>query len=158
MELIIREQRPEDADGKGYVHWKSWQETYFGLMHEEDITRRTLESRQKIAREHPENTFVALLDGKVVGFSCYHPYYGDDLPGWGEVQALYILKEAQGLGLGRKLMDAAMDALSDYGSIALWVLKGNEQAIGFYQHYGFRLDGAETELPYGTCLRMAYIR
>ena len=152
--LTIRPMTLSDAEGRGYVHWKSWQETYTGLMPQDQITKRTLESRQQIARDYPENTFVALLDGKVVGFSCYHSYYGDDLPGWGEVQALYVLQEAQGLGIGRKLMDAAMQALSAYESIALWVLKGNEKAIGFYEHYGFRLDGAQSQLPYGTVLRM----
>ena len=156
MDLVIRAQRPEDADAKGYVHRKSWQETYPGLMPQEQLTGRTLESRQELARKYPENTFVAVLDGKVVGFSCYHPYWGDDLTGCGEVQAIYVLQEAQGLGIGRKLMDAALEALSDYETIALWVLKGNDKAIGFYEHYGFRFDGGEKAAPVGTELRMVY--
>ena len=158
MDLKIRAQRPEDADARGYVHWKSWQETYFGLMPDSQVTSRTLESRQEIARNYPENTFVAVLDGKVVGFSCYHPYWGNDLPGYGEVQALYVLQEAQGLGIGRKLMDAAVEALSEYESVALWVLKGNNRAIGFYEHYGFRFDGGQKVEPVGTELRMVYHR
>ena len=154
MDLEIRAQRPEDADAKGYVHWKSWQETYIGLMPEEMVTGRTLESRQELARKYPENTFVALLDGKVIGFSCYHPYWGSDLSNCGEVQAIYVLQEAQGLGIGRKMMDAAIKALSGYNTVALWVLKGNEKAIGFYEHYGFRFDGGEKTAPVGTELRM----
>ena len=158
MNIEIRAQRPEDAEDKGYVHWKSWQETYAGLMPNELVTGRTLESRQELARKYPENTFVALLNGKVIGFSCYHAYWGDDLSGCGEVQAIYVLQETQGLGIGRKLMDAAIEALSDYDTVALWVLKGNDQAIGFYEHYGFRFDGGEKLAPVGTELRMIYRR
>jgi len=31
MSVIIRKATREDADGKGYVHYKSWIETYTGL-------------------------------------------------------------------------------------------------------------------------------
>ena len=158
MNIEIRPQRPEDADAKGYVHWKSWQETYPGLMEERFLINQSLEKCQTIAHRWPENTFVALLNGKVLGFTCYHPYWGDDLSNCGEVQAIYVLREAQGLGIGRKLMDAALEALSDYESVALWVLKGNDRAIGFYEHYGFRFDGGEKAAPVGTELRMIYSR
>ena len=44
MELKIREMTPQDADGKGYVHWKSWQETYAGLVDADYLSSRmTLE-------------------------------------------------------------------------------------------------------------------
>ena len=43
MNTEIREMRPEDADSKGYVHWKTWQETYTGLMEEKYLAnQRTL--------------------------------------------------------------------------------------------------------------------
>lgn len=154
--LTIRPMTPDDADARGYVHWKSWQETYPGLMPEEALTSRSLHSRQELARRFPENTFVAELDGKIVGFSCYHPYYGTDLSDCGEVQAIYILRQAQGLGIGRRLMDAALQALSEFDTIVLWVLKGNERAIGFYEHYGFRFDGTEKVESVGTELRMIF--
>ena len=156
MNLKVREMRPEDADGKGYVHWKSWQETYCGLIPDEKLI--SLERCREIAQLYPQNTLVALLDGKVVGFACYVPYRGADISNCGEVQAIYVLKEAQGLGIGRRLMDAALAKLADYDTIALWVLQGNNRAIGFYEHYGYRLDGTSAEISVGTELRMIYRR
>lgn len=50
MDVNIHPMRPEDTDGKGFVHWKSWQETYTGRMPEAFIARQTLEKCQEIAR------------------------------------------------------------------------------------------------------------
>lgn len=161
MKFKIHQMRPEHADGKGYVHWKSWQETYPGLVDAGYLSRLTLEKCQNIAHRWPENTLIAELDGKIVGFACYGNSSEPDMPGCGEVYAVYILKEAQGLGLGRELMDAALEQLAQFDTVFLWVLKRNEPAIGFYSHYGFRFDGTEKEILLGTPnteLRMTYTR
>ena len=58
-------------------------------------------------------------------------------------------------------MNAAFEMLSAYNKIAVWVLKGNNRAIHFYEQYGFRFDGTEAEITLGTSnteLRMIYIR
>lgn len=151
--LQIRQMCPGDYDRKGFVHWKSWQETYAGLMPEKFLTNQTLEKCQSIARRWPENTLVAELYGTLVGYGCYIP--GQE---GGEISAIYILKEAQGRGIGRKLMDALLTRLSGNGPVILWVLQGNHRAIGFYRHYGFRFDGVEKATPLGTELRMVLCR
>lgn len=158
MNLEIRDMRPEDADGKGYVHYTSWQETYRGLIPDACLVKRTLERCREAARRWPENTLVADLDGKIIGFACYGVCRDEDLSGCGEVITLYVLKEFQGLGIGKKLMDAALNRLASYKTIALWVLKGNSHAIGFYEHIGFRFDCASQEIEIGTVLRMVYHR
>lgn len=162
MSLIIRAMTRKDADARGYVHWKSWQETYPGLVDDAYLSAcMTLEKCQEIARQRPENTLIAELNGKIVGFSCYCPCRDTDMSGCGEIQSIYVLKEAQGLGIGRKLMDAAIAKLADYSTIVLWVLQGNDPAIDFYEHYGFRLDGATAPIMTGapnTELRMIYHR
>ena len=63
----------------------------------------------------------------------------------GEVRGLYVLQKAQGMGLGRRLMELALDALRQWGlkTAVLWVLATNRQTIGFYEHLGFDFDGAE---------------
>lgn len=150
MTLTIREMYPEDYDRKGYVHYQSWLETYSGLIPDHILANQTLEKCQSIARRWPDNTLVLELDGKIVGFSGYSKNDFDT----GEVIAIYLLKEVQGLGLGRTLMDATIAKLADCSSIVLWVLKGNDHAIGFYQHYGFRFNEVEKTAPVGTELQM----
>lgn len=150
MNLKIRDMRPEDMDAKAYVHWKSWQETYPGLVDEEYLSRLTLEKCQDMARRWPSNIVVAELDGKIVGFSGYGPCRNPGCEGLGEVFSIYILKEAQGLGIGRKLMDAAMEKLKGFDTVVIWVLKGNDHAFAFYEHYGFRFEGTEAPILIGT--------
>lgn len=148
--LVLRAMTPADTDGKGFVHYQSWQETYAGLVDENYLARMSVEKCRAMAHRYPESTIVAELNGKIVGFPCYGPCRTPGCEGMGEVMAIYILKEAQGLGIGRKLMDAAIEKLSAYDTILIWVLKGNEHAIGFYEHYGFRVDGIEAPIVIGT--------
>ena len=57
-------------DEKGYVHWKSWHETYKDLMPDDYLKSITLEKCIKMAHKFPQNTLLLKSDGNVVGFSC----------------------------------------------------------------------------------------
>ena len=75
--------------------------------------------------------------------------------------AIYVLADYYGQKVGYELMNAAFEKLATYKHIAVWVLKGNERAIKFYEGYGFRFDGTEQEIKLGTSnteLRMIYER
>jgi RimJ/RimL family protein N-acetyltransferase len=54
-------------------------------------------------------------------------------------------------------MRAALQAMPSYDEVIVWVLVGNERAIRFYEHFGFRFDGKSQVLDLGgkvTELRM----
>ncbi len=161
-EYIIKKMESEDEiNGKGYVHYKSWQETYTGLIDMGYMERLTLEKCTAIAHKWPDNIIVAKDGEKVVGFVGYGAYRDDTLPAHGEVFSIYVLAEYHGKRIGYELMNAAFEKLSAYKKIAVWVLKGNDRAIHFYERYGFRFDGTEAEVMLGTPnteLRMIYER
>ena len=121
----------------------------------------TLAGCQQTAHRWPERTLVAKDGDHVIGFVCYGAYQDQTLPQHGEIYALYVLQDYQKQGVGFALMNAAIEKLQTYSHIALWVLKGNQRAIAFYQQYGFILDGTEQELtlitPVTEC-RMIYQR
>lgn len=143
--FAIRKMKPEDYDGKGYVHYQAWQESYRGIMDDRILDGRTLEYCQKLANRYPENTLV-LIDraekDQVIGFTCYLDEARDfvSLPNASEVAAIYLLEKYKGMGLGRRLMEAALSRLP-HPAVALFVLKDNARAIGFYEHMGFRFTG-----------------
>ncbi len=150
MNIIIKPmETDEEIRGKAYVHWKSWQDAYTGLIDADYLANFTLEKAERTAFRWRENLLVALDGGQVVGFTGYGAYQDDTLPDTGEVYALYILREYYGTGLGRRLMDAALTQLKVYPRVALWVLKDNARAIRFYQKCGFVPDGAEEILNLG---------
>lgn len=151
----------EEMDGKGYVHYKSWHETYTGLVDAGYLKGITLEKCIETARRWPDNILVAKDGERVAGFAAYGAYRDATLPECGEIAAIYVLREYQGKGVGYGLMRAALARLSGYATAAVWVLKGNERAIRFYERYGFRFDGTQAQLMLGTPaveLRMIYQR
>ena len=162
MNLVIKPMESgEEMDGKGYVHYKSWHETYTGLVDPGYLEGITLEKCIETARRWPDNILVAKDGERVAGFAAYGAYRDATLPECGEIAAIYVLREYQGKGVGYGLMRAALARLSGYATAAVWVLKGNERAIRFYERYGFRFDGTQAQLMLGTPaveLRMIYQR
>ena len=148
--LIKEMESEEEINGKAYVHYKSWHETYKDLVDAEYMEGVTLEKCTTIAHKWPENILVAKDGDKVIGFVGYGAYRDDTLPGHGEVFAIYVLEEYHGLKVGYALMNAALNKLADYNKIAVWVLKGNDKAIRFYERYGYKFDGTEAEIKLGT--------
>ncbi len=151
----------EEVEGKGYVHWKSWHETYTGLIDPAYMERLTLEKCIATARRWPDNILVAKDGDQVVGFVGFGASQDDTISDCGEVFSIYVLADHHGQQVGFELMNAAFAKLSEYKKIAVWVLKGNERAIRFYVRYGFRFDGTEKEILLGTPnteLRMIYTR
>jgi len=153
--ITIRKARSSDADGKGYVHYRSWIETYTGLFPDQVIEKVTLDKSVQLAKDHPENTFIAIIDEKVVGFSCYLEARDDDLEDYGEIMAIYVLKAYQGKGIGKKLIKICYQELSQYQGIIIWVLKSNVNAIRFYESEGFVMDGKMKMLYGKEVVRMA---
>jgi ribosomal protein S18 acetylase RimI-like enzyme len=145
----VRRATPADAVQLAEVHTQCWQQTYPGLM--SDAFLAALKPADRLAMWcqlllAPEPAaWVACVDGSVVGFSATRTVpQGDldqDLPASGslELWGLYLLRSHQGLGLGRRLLEAALGA----GPASLWVAAGNGKAIGFYERLGFAPDGAE---------------
>jgi ribosomal protein S18 acetylase RimI-like enzyme len=63
---------------------------------------------------------------------------GDGRAADAEVFTLYVLRAAQGAGVGRALLTAAARVLQAEGatSLMLFVLTSNERARGFYERMG----------------------
>ena len=152
----------DEIAGKGYVHYKSWQEAYTGLIDADYLENKmTLEKCIAIAHKWTDNLLVAKDGEMVVGFVRYGKFRDDTLADCGEIFSIYVLADYYSKKIGYELMNAAFEKLSDYKRIAVWVLKGNERTIRFYERCGFRFDGTEREIMLGTPnteLRMIFER
>ena len=149
MDIIIKPMETEDEiRGKAYVHWKSWQESYAGIVDAGYLAQMTLESCEEKAFRWRDNIFVAKDGERVVGFVGYGAAPGED--GAGEVFALYLLEEYQKRGIGYALMRRALDELSGCRVVRLWAFAENRKALSFYERVDFRLDGTEKEIILGT--------
>lgn len=96
--------------------------------------------------QSPSAAFLALSGGAHGAEACGFVSCGparEVFEGYtGEVYALYLLKAAQGTGLGRQLFETARQSLAACGinGLYLWVLSDNP-AAGFYRHMGGRALG-----------------
>ena len=129
---------------------KTWQAAYAGLIPDSYLFDPSFPERcVKIALSIWDNNLLAKIGDQAVGFAAYGEYRGEDLPDTAELDALYVLPEYWGRGIGYALMNAVREKLSETPRIALWVLDGNERAIRFYERYGFRFDGVEKTVKLG---------
>jgi GNAT superfamily N-acetyltransferase len=91
-------------------------------------------------------TYVAEIDGEFAGY-CYvaaptkDPALGEDVA---ELAAMYIDPEHWRQGVGRELMEAALNRLRElpYAEAILWTFEQNERAVAFYERHGWAKDGA----------------
>ena len=149
MDIFIKPMETEDEiRGKAYVHWKSWQESYRGIVDQGYLDRMTVSRCEEMASRYPENTLVAKDGDRVIGFACAGAVNGEIDAG--EVYALYVLEEYQHQGIGYALMREALSLLKGCRVVYLWAFKENAKAIRFYEHVGFRQDGTEKELVLGS--------
>ncbi|MBQ6465173.1 MAG: GNAT family N-acetyltransferase [Oscillospiraceae bacterium] len=157
MSVQIKPMETEDEiRGKAFVHWKSWQESYPGIVDAGYLSRLTLETCEEIAFRFPENTLVAKDGGRVIGFAGAGAYRREDGAdtGEGEVYAIYVLEQYQKRGVGYALMRRALELLAGCRVAYVWVLAENAKAVSFYERVGFRADGAEKELVLGAPVRV----
>ena len=112
------------------------------------------------AAPNTTNTFVAERDGAVIGFASGNmleePKHGTNA----ELSAVYLVREAQRHGIGKRLVAAVASAQRAHGATGLivWVIAGNKSARAFYEALGghvlveqpFNWDGLDlVEVGYG---------
>jgi ribosomal protein S18 acetylase RimI-like enzyme len=152
----IRDAVPTDADAIRQVQRLTWLATYpneaFGITRadiEAFFVERTPAARQRgAARRRAINTsprrhlWVADSGTGVVGM-CLARKEGEVR----HIQALYVLPDFQGQGIGRRLLQRALEWLGADRPVTLSVATYNSRAIAFYERLGFAPSGNPSPLP-----------
>ena len=142
MEYVIRKRKKEDCRDIAHVVTISWNETYKGIV--PDWFLKELYDNENERAERAYNSFdednnylVLEVDNKVVGFTWYGKSSDEEFSDCGEIIALYILKEYQGYGMGKALVEHAKEELKKLGfnKFIIACLKGNP-SNEFYKHIG----------------------
>jgi GNAT superfamily N-acetyltransferase len=155
-----------DAPAIARVRVESWRTTYRGMIPDAYLDGMQVEAStalwDRVLTAGPNTTcvFVAEHGAEVVGFACgamlKEPKHGLDA----ELTAVYLRREFQHAGLGRRLVAAVVDAQRAHGATGLltWVIAGNKGARAFYEGLGaellveqpFQWDGMDlVEAGYG---------
>ena len=120
----------------------TWHATYDAILGREQVDAittawRSIEAleRQRAAEEY--YFVVAEIDGRLVATASARP--GSD--GRVTLKRLYVLPEAQGRGIGRRLLAATLASFPQARAVRLEVEQRNVRAIAFYERAGFRVVG-----------------
>ena len=89
---IKKMESDEEIKGKAYVHWKSWQDAYKGIVDQSYLDSMTLAKCEEIAFKWPDNLIVAKDGNQVVGFVGYGKYHDEELTETGEIFAIESIK------------------------------------------------------------------
>jgi len=158
MSITIRRAAPQDANAIAQVRIDSWRTTYRGLVPDAYLDAMQLTpsvemwSRVLNVADAPASVFVAENDGSIVGFVAENdgsivgfaagnmlqePRYGLNA----ELSAVYLRREFQRAGLGRRLVCAVAEAERDHGAtgMVVWIISGNKAARAFYERLGAAL-------------------
>jgi GNAT superfamily N-acetyltransferase len=86
----------------------------------------------------PECTILgAMASERILGMIAFNEHW---------IEQLYVLPEAQGLGIGSALLERAKQASS---ALSLWTFQANHPARRFYERHGFapseQTDGSGNE-------------
>ena len=154
LPVTFREANINDAEKLGYIHYKSWIETYTGLIHPDFLASRSIKKSTAIFSENKcKNIILASDNENPIGFCGFGNTRDPDLPkNFGEIYGIYVLRSYQHMSIGHQLISSALIKLKGYGytDISLWVLKDNIKAIKFYEKLQFHFDGNEKECLLGS--------
>src|SRR5947209_1042047 len=139
--ISVRMARPGDERGIAAVHDAAWRDAYRGVIPGRELERMVQRRgpawwRQAIRA----GTRLIVLDfaDQIAGYASYGRNRMPALRFGGEIFELYLTPEYQGVGLGKRMFEAARADLSAHGfpTFVVWALGGNDRAMDFYQRRG----------------------
>jgi len=136
--MTIRTATIDDARAIAEVHVASWLAAYRGLVPDDVLDARTVQTRtaqwDEWLRKGETRTLVT---GGVDGFVTFWETSG-------LIAALYVAPDRARRGIGSALLGAAHAALyaAGHDEPYLWVFEANAPARAFYAAHGYVPDGA----------------
>lgn len=139
-DLVLREATIDDLRPLAELHVRTFNDTHVGPFGSgPTYETREWQWREKLL-ETDDTNFVLVLETpahQLVGFIWCHPT--SDNPSWAaRLNKIYLLREYQRRGLGKRLVAAAVERLLKHNltSIALFTEVGNRAACNFYDQLG----------------------
>lgn len=142
MNIVLREASLDDLDQVVEVFLACWRGSYAAVLPEALVASMSDEQAdalwRRVLASTTGTTVVAVADGRILGLTRF-----DTSGPQGAVHSLYVSPEAQGLGLGTRLLDYANAAFLAAGqtSAELWVFAANAPSVAFYGSRGWLPDG-----------------
>jgi GNAT superfamily N-acetyltransferase len=156
--FIIREAVVTDIPALAALHVKTWAQTYWTVLHPPTFKIREWQWLDQFKKNDGSWFCFVIANNKneLIGFAKGKKYSHGDLPEFaGELNKIYILREYQRLGLGKRLLGYVARRFLSMG-ISNMVLFGvaENPSGGFHEAMGAeKLYSREGEFHGGYCFR-----
>ncbi len=140
--MQVRTATPEDAMGIAIVHVDTWRTTYEGIIPSEFLQALSYEKRkllwdQNIADKSNKIFVVENSEAKIIGFAVVAKREENKVVGATDLTSLYLLKEYQGSGIGKLLMQHVFKHCSAIQATKVFVeVLADNNTRHFYEYYG----------------------
>ncbi len=148
--IHVREANLSDVSKLAKVHVDTWKTTYQGIVPQDYLDNLSYKEREErwiriltdteSIKSNKSLTLVAEVDNEIVAFASYGKERSKDPKYDGEIYSIYVLREWQKKGIGRRLIkEVARNMIKDgFVSLLIWVLVENPSR-GFYESLGGKL-------------------
>lgn len=165
--MRIRPGTQADIEEVSHAYAEAWRTTYQGITPDAFVKGMTAGAAAQIFRDSLQpNEFSYFFyvaqapGGRLVGFADGGKERSNPQSGLGELYAIYLLKEFQQQGAGRKLFEASVESLLRSGihSMVVWVLEPSPYRK-FYESLNGKLEtGRKNLVVAGTRLTLVSYR
>lgn len=144
--MIIRTAMVSDAAAAAEI-WNA--EIRSGISTFNSVEKTVIELEEQIQSRGPAFQ-VAEHEGEVVGFATYFPFRGGVGYAHSKEHTIYLSPNARGLGAGRALMVALLEAAKDAGvhSMMAGIAGENDAGVQFHAALGFKHVARVPEVGY----------
>lgn len=140
----------------------SWKSAFSDILSDTTLNKYTdLDKCVKILEKAYNSGNGYLYIGSIDEKPCAELFWcrGKELERSAEIVALHSIPESWGCGVGKAIMDKAMEDIFDNGfkKAYLWVFEQNKRARRFYEKYGFAADGTCRISVFDKAVEVRYI-
>lgn len=143
---MIRPLAERDYDAVIRIVNQNWKNVYAGYVNPELLSDTGCEERGRRLKEDFNQQrlyeYVWEESNKILGLLSMGAADDTDRFGAFEIWRVYIAEDAQGRGIGRRLLAFAENnaKANGYTEIIIWTFSRNTRAIEFYQQCGYQVD------------------
>jgi ribosomal protein S18 acetylase RimI-like enzyme len=141
--ISLRDATADDAEQVARIYVDSWNAGFAGHLPARELSQREVTRWRADLAEAPVRWRAAVDSGEVVGFAGTGPCRDPVDPALGELDTIAVSPACWRQGVGRALMDDALDALraAPFDTAVLWTLADYTRGDAFYRSTGWRPDG-----------------
>lgn len=151
--MEVRNARLEDMNRLGHIMAVSFRSAFSDFVSQQTMEACAQEARCAALLERVFSSGkVRFLIGEDSGMLCWQPTEGG-----AEIIAVHSLPESWGSGLGRAMMETALEQIGNV-KVTLWVFEDNHRARRFYEKHGFNWDGSRRVSEFDGAMEVCYVR